>query len=46
MSAKLPKKLQEKIKELFRQGYSHIEVHNETISEATKDLLNRNLNVI
>lgn len=34
MSDKLPKKVQEKIKELYRQGYSHIEVHNKVIAEA------------
>lgn len=36
MSEKLPKKLRETIKELYREGYSHIEVHNKTIAEAVK----------
>jgi hypothetical protein len=36
MSKKLPKKLRETIKGLYRQGYSHIEVHNKTIDEAFK----------
>jgi len=36
MSDKLPKKVQEKIKELYRQGYSHIEVHNKVIAEAAQ----------